>query len=433
MVAAIRVEGLSKCYRIREGRRGPGYRTLRESLTELALRPVRAWTKGGKAAASAKFWALNDVSFEVQPGEVVGIIGRNGAGKSTLLKIVSNITKPTTGLVELRGRVGSLLEVGTGFHPELTGSENIYLNGAILGMSSREIRRKFDEIVDFSGVEKFLDTPVKRYSSGMYVRLAFAVAAHLEPEILLVDEVLAVGDAAFQKKCLGKMGQVAKEGRTVLFVSHDLGSVTRLCGRGILLDAGRVEYAGDIASVVARYLPDQLLSNNGFADLSDRGDRSGTGHARFRSVELLTDGQPCSTIPFGNALRIKLEIEVHRPFDPAPPAIIIATADGLPVHDLWGDDCSWSGEVGRHSFTATVPRVHLYPGTYAIDLWMGEQGLDRVDYIRNAISFEVVQTPDSGLDRPLRRGNGLVFQPSMWAYAGEPTLRPAQGLAGGGN
>src|SRR5947209_14633011 len=225
MGSAIRVSGLGKCYRLSGGRARSSYRTLRESLIELASIPLRGWRGSGNGLDSEDFWALRDVAFEVREGEVLGIIGRNGAGKSTLLKILSRITKPTTGRVEVNGRVGSLLEVGTGFHPELTGRENIYLNGSILGMSRREITRKFDEIVDFAEIEQFLDTPVKRYSSGMYVRLAFAVAAHLNPEILVVDEVLAVGDVAFQKKCLGKMGEVSRGGRTVLFVSHNMAAI----------------------------------------------------------------------------------------------------------------------------------------------------------------------------------------------------------------
>jgi len=255
---AIRCEGLGKLYCIGERER---YRALRDTLTEALYAPVRrlhSLVRGSNNGAAAErditFWALRDVSFEVRYGEVVGIIGRNGAGKSTLLKVLSRITKPTEGRVRIKGRVGSLLEVGTGFHPELTGRENIYLNGAILGMRKAEIDRKFDEIVAFAEVERFIDTPVKRYSSGMYVRLAFAVAAHLEPEILLVDEVLAVGDAAFQKKCLGKMGDVAKEGRTILFVSHNMTAVQSLCGRAIWLQGGQVVQQGDAAVVATEYL-----------------------------------------------------------------------------------------------------------------------------------------------------------------------------------
>ncbi|RLB81600.1 MAG: ABC transporter ATP-binding protein [Deltaproteobacteria bacterium] len=256
---AIRIENLSKRYRI--GEREP-YKALRDTLTNAMYAPFRAVSsrlKGRRSAVGAQvpnnhIWALKDVSFEVKRGEVIGIIGRNGAGKTTLLKILSRITEPTSGYAEIHGRVGSLLEVGTGFHPELTGRENIYVNGAILGMKKAEINRKFDEIVAFAEIEKFLDTPVKRYSSGMYVRLAFAVAAHLEPEILLVDEVLAVGDATFQKKCLGKMGEVAKEGRTVLFVSHNMAAIKSLCSRCLLLNEGQIESSGTPESVIGVYL-----------------------------------------------------------------------------------------------------------------------------------------------------------------------------------
>jgi lipopolysaccharide transport system ATP-binding protein len=267
MTGIIRVEGVSKRYNLGLGSRG-GYRTVRESLTDIAGTSVRklksrlrsivgsAPNRGseGIVEPTDEFWALSDVSFTVQPGEVVGIVGRNGAGKSTLLKILSRITEPTHGRVEMRGRVGSLLEVGTGFHPELSGRENIFLNGAILGMSRREIAAKFDEIVAFAEIDKFLDTPVKRYSSGMYVRLAFAVASHLEPEILVIDEVLAVGDSAFQKKCLGKMDQVRRDGRTVLFVSHNMTAVKSLCGRALLLEGGGVAHDGTVDEVVNRYL-----------------------------------------------------------------------------------------------------------------------------------------------------------------------------------
>ncbi|HET7451948.1 MAG TPA: ABC transporter ATP-binding protein [Thermoanaerobaculia bacterium] len=247
---AIRVENLSKSYRIGEVR--PRYKTIRDSLTALVAAPVRRFTRKRRAADST-MWALRDVSFEVHEGDVVGVIGRNGAGKSTLLKILSRITQPTRGFAEIHGRVGSLLEVGTGFHPELTGRENVFLNGAILGMRRTEIQAKFDEIVAFAEVAKFIDTAVKHYSTGMYMRLAFAVAAHLEPDILLVDEVLAVGDALFQKKCLGKMEDVARTGRTVLFVSHNMGAIRSLCTKGIFLENGRVLQAGDVGRCIETY------------------------------------------------------------------------------------------------------------------------------------------------------------------------------------
>lgn len=282
--ALIKVSGLSKRYEI--GARQQPYHTLRESLTRAVTAPFRssAKKKSLKAASDEErtIWALQDVSFEIGAGEVVGVIGRNGAGKSTLLKILSRITEPTLGEAHIRGRIGSLLEVGTGFHGELTGRENIYLNGAILGMKRTDIRRQFDRIVAFAEVEKFIDTPVKHYSTGMYLRLAFAVAAHLDPEILLVDEVLAVGDAAFQRKCIGRIGEVAEDGRTVLFVSHNMGAIRSLCQKGLVLDNGKVAYAGDIGKSIESYFqmtnatpaPDAGASRNGFGPISLSNGRS---------------------------------------------------------------------------------------------------------------------------------------------------------------
>src|ERR1051326_4602352 len=264
VTSAICVEHLSKCYSVDAGR-GAGYRTLRETIRDTAAAPWHRLRRLGghqrrvlagpvSSARCQEFWALNDVSFDIPPGEVVGVIGRNGAGKSTLLKIISRITEPTSGRLTLRGKVGSLLEVGAGFHPELTGRENVYLSGVILGMTRREIDRKLDEIVAFAGIDSFLETPVKRYSSGMYVRLAFAVAAHLETEILVVDEALAVGDAPFQKKCLGKMEDVGKQGRTVLFVSHNLGAILQLCPTAILLCQGALAAQGCSKAIIDQYL-----------------------------------------------------------------------------------------------------------------------------------------------------------------------------------
>ncbi len=250
--AAIRVQNLSKRYRIRHDS-GVLYRTFRDEIVHAAGAPLR-WLRGNRSGTAEEFWALKDFSFEVQPGEIVGVIGRNGAGKSTLLKILSRVTKPTSGRVELRGRVGSLLEVGTGFHPELTGRENIFLSGAVLGMTRRETARKFDEIVAFADVDRFLDTPVKRYSSGMYMRLAFSVPAHLEPDVLIIDEVLAVGDAAFQKKCLGKVRDLAGKHRAVLFVSHNLTAVQSLCDQAIWIDQGVLQCCGEASNVTSRYL-----------------------------------------------------------------------------------------------------------------------------------------------------------------------------------
>ena len=261
--------------------------------------------------SAGDFWALKDVSFEVEPGEVVGIVGRNGAGKSTLLKILSRITEPTSGRCEFRGRIGSLLEVGTGFHQELTGRENVYLNGSILGMSRREIARRFDEIVDFSEIEEFLDTPVKRYSSGMYVRLAFGVAAHLNPEILLVDEVLAVGDQRFQKKCLGKMREVGRSGRTVLFVSHNIAALEALCGRCILIDQGQVKAEGETRSILARYYEDDEDRNAGCRDLAEHRGRTRSSEPIMTQVTL-SDGNrsPISCIRMGSSLSIQVDLDI---------------------------------------------------------------------------------------------------------------------------
>jgi lipopolysaccharide transport system ATP-binding protein len=277
---AIRAENLGKSYQIAHSSGRSGYKTLQEDMLRLLKHP---FSKTDAPPKRETFRALKDVSFEVKHGEVLGIIGRNGAGKSTLLKILSRITKPTTGRADIYGRIGSLLEVGTGFHPELTGRENIFLNGAVLGMTRRDIQKHFDEIVAFAEVEQFLDTPVKRYSSGMYMRLAFAVAAHLEPEVLVVDEVLAVGDAKFQEKCLGKMSEVAKAGRTVLFVSHNMAAVEMLCTRGLVLQQGMVSYLGTQTEAISCYIESVT---NSITDLSTRQDRQGTGEIRINAIEM---------------------------------------------------------------------------------------------------------------------------------------------------
>ena len=303
----IVVEDLSKRYRLQHRPAGRRYVTFRGALTD-GLKQI--FRRGAAKPRSENFWALKDLSFTVQKGETVAVIGRNGAGKSTLLKLLSRITEPTTGRIRLRGRVSSLLEVGTGFHPELTGRENIYLNGNILGMSRKEIARKFDAIVEFSGVEQFVDTPVKRFSSGMQVRLAFAVAAHLEPEIMVVDEVLAVGDAAFQKKCLGKMRDVAAEGRTVLFVSHDLAAVEKLCSRAILLDRGRCQTDGPTSKTIAHY--QNSLLQEASMDLTVRKDRMGAGRLRFTNIQTLDENsKERSTFLSGKPLRIRMHYRAH--------------------------------------------------------------------------------------------------------------------------
>jgi lipopolysaccharide transport system ATP-binding protein len=413
---AIRCEGLGKQYRIGERER---YKALRDTIADTFSAPFRRLTKcrNSQSETSNSFWALKDISFEVKRGEVVGIIGRNGAGKSTLLKILSRITAPTAGEVKIHGRVGSLLEVGTGFHPELTGRENIFLNGAILGMKRAEIERKFDEIVAFSEVEKFIDTPVKRYSSGMYVRLAFAVAAHLEPEILVVDEVLAVGDISFQKKCLDKMRDVSEGGRTILYVSHDLANITKLCSKAILLNEGYIEDIGNVPSVIATYVNEDA-SSDGFTDLAKRGDRSGMGGATFNWIELISEEGTTSTFEFGQLLKVRVALEVTKPFDHIQFSLVFYTMDGISVYDISSldQDISWKPEIGTHQFEITITNLLLYPGAYYVAVWAGDAFSHRIDYIKQAITFHVIQTPESNIERTLRRSDALIFQPSGWQY-----------------
>jgi lipopolysaccharide transport system ATP-binding protein len=336
MDSIIQVKGLSKKYDI--NRQKGGYVAMRDVLTNAIKNPLEAakyridaWT--GKIAKE-DFWALKDVSFDIQKGEAVGIIGTNGSGKSTLLKILTKITPPTAGEVRLRGNVASLLEVGTGFHPELTGRENIFLNGAILGMSQSEIRKKFAAIVEFSGVEKFIDTPVKHFSSGMYVRLAFAVAAHLEPDILLVDEVLAVGDAEFQKKCLGKMDEITKSnGRTILFVSHNMGAVQSLCTRAILLQNGKLKSYGKTDEVINQY----LKNSNAKVSLSNRRDRKGSGRVKLKSFYLESGGNKVPALASGENVTFCFEYETNngRPVKNVSLASAISTVDGTPLVLNW--------------------------------------------------------------------------------------------------
>ena len=342
------------------------------------------------------FWALRDVSFEVKQGEVLGIIGRNGAGKSTLLKILSRITEPTEGRILLQGRVASLLDVGTGFHPELTGRENIFLNGAILGMTQREIRSKFDEIVNFAEVERFLDTPVKHYSSGMYVRLAFAVAAHLEPEILIVDEVLAVGDAAFQKKCLGKMDEVSRsQGRTVLFVSHNMEAVLKLCTRGILFESGSVRAIGDAKTVVPAYLHSQSSSPR-FVDLlsKERPDHY-TGKVRLVSASP-SDAESSWSLPFRQQLSLDLSIDVQSSEKQVEVIIGVRSTRGFEVA-TWTNRCSnmqLPVRTGINTFRIRFQHLCLLPGRYFLAIGIiGNRGYE--DAIDEAVDFEIISTPEA--------------------------------------
>ena len=395
----IKVENLGKRYNI--GRR-QSYRTLRESLIETVSAPVRGiaglLSRNGHEKRDQRephIWALRDLSFEVAPGEVLGIIGRNGSGKSTLLKLLSRITEPTTGRVELYGRVGSLLEVGTGFHPELTGRENIYLSGAILGMRRAEIARKFDEMVAFAEIEQFVDTPVKHYSSGMYVRLAFAVAAHLEPEILLVDEVLAVGDAAFQKKCLGKMGEVAKLGRTVMFVSHNLATIQSLCDSCLLLAAGNLILKARPSEVIARYHQDETLDHHGFRLLSPDGIADLQPGGTMESIELLgEDRTRVGSLPMGESLIVRVKFRASKPIRPAL-TVAVRTETGWPVfavsNRLTGEGVDWQATPDG-SVECKIIRPPLLPGTYYFDLFLGDLADITKDHhiVRDALSVEVI-------------------------------------------
>src|SRR5262245_24878840 len=360
MAPAIRVENLSKLYRIRHAEQRAPYRTLRAELARLALSPLR-WLGGRPGRTTEDFWALKDVAFDVQPGEVVGIIGRNGAGKSTLLKVVSRITRPTEGRVRLRGRVGSLLEVGTGFHPELTGRENIYLNGAILGMSRKDIARNFDEIVAFAEVDRFLDTPVKRYSSGMFIRLAFAVAAHLEPEILVVDEVLAVGDVEFQSKCLGRMTHVAREGRTVLFVSHNLSVISAVCESGIVLSVGHAAPKESASLAIARYR-DQLQATSS-GSLGRWTNRLGNGQAKITDFKISSCETENGIVPLDAPATFAFHVEFHEPIKNPSFGILVHDSLGEVLLDLRSSNHSRTIGIciGTKHITATVPRLGLVP------------------------------------------------------------------------
>ncbi|MBM9594004.1 ABC transporter ATP-binding protein [Roseitranquillus sediminis] len=366
-----------------------------------------------------EFWALKDVNFDIRRGDTVGIIGRNGAGKSTLLKILSRITEPTTGRVDIRGRVASLLEVGTGFHPELTGRENIFLNGAILGMSRAEIRRKLDEIIHFAGVEKFLDTPVKRYSSGMRVRLAFSVAAHLEPEILIIDEVLAVGDAEFQSKCLGKMEDVAQQGRTVLFVSHNMAAVSRLCEQAMLLTDGRSAGVGAIDEVFAAYrgATSNILSSGARRDLRDHNDRYGSGDTKFSSIVLLDSrGIASSEICFGESISLLIEFSGPVPRDAVISALCLSPEDHRVLQIVSDDDPTFSiGSIDRHAIRVHVANLPLQPGQFNLLIGLHDQSMQPLDVVRNAYSFRVVEHPEKQRRRHAATAkNGYCTTTSVW-------------------
>ncbi len=402
----IEIKNLSKQYNIGMDRT---YKTFCDSFTSAVRHPLK--TLKDCRRPNDTFWALKDVNFEVERGEVIGIIGRNGAGKSTLLKILSRITYPTEGQIRIRGRVGSLLEVGTGFHPELTGRENIYFNGAILGMKKREIDEKFDEIVKFSGVEKFLDTPVKRYSSGMQVRLAFSVAANLDPEILVIDEVLAVGDAAFQKKCLGKMGEVAEGGRTVLFVSHNMDAVKKLCTKGYLISEGQLTQMGDVDDVVAQY----ISSANEGLSLGDLINTPNRNKNYYPFLTNITIGGKDNVVRYGTPMTIIINYNFPKKIINPQFVIIIKNLYGITVFKLLSD---WqlnnfpNSIVGSGEVRCNIQFLPLMPGEYFIDLLLWQLG-EQLDGIENATKITVVGLEHlSGRQKGPK--SGVVYVDASW-------------------
>jgi homopolymeric O-antigen transport system ATP-binding protein len=424
---AIRLENLGKQYQI--GRRQEQYSTLRDTVAEMIMSPFRRIARRSRDErergpdAANTIWALRDFSCEIKSGEVVAVIGRNGAGKSTLLKILSRITEPTTGCGEIRGRVGSLLEVGTGFHLELTGRENVYLNGVILGMTKGEVDRKFDEIVEFSQVAKFIDTPVKHYSSGMYLRLAFAVAAHLDLDILLIDEVLAVGDMAFQRKCLGKMEDVARQGRTVLFVSHNLAAVEHLCHRGIVVQEGTIAFDGDVHKAIQFYLTDtdehSTVSHS--VDLVTAAGRSANYRPLLKGLELFTDeGRPVTA-----GLRIGAPVTAHihflledgtESFDVGLGFDDMSGHRILTAHSLFQPNFHDGKRVGEQTIICEIPRLTLVPGDYKIRVALNIGGA-LADAVDDAARFTVVPSDFYGTGKVPWNGTFVLEQ--RWRLADE--------------
>lgn len=409
---AVKVDSLSKLYQIGKNRRG----SLRETL-------IHSWQqlKGSKKnnLLTEDFWALKDVSFEINRGEAVGIIGKNGAGKSTLLKILSRITQPTRGRVEICGRIASLLEVGTGFHPELSGRENVYLNGTILGMKRREIKAKFDEIVSFSGVEKFIDTPVKHYSSGMYVRLAFAVAAHLEPEILIIDEVLAVGDAEFQKKCLGKMGEVAGQGRTVIFVSHNMAAVKTLCKSAILLKKGQIIQYGLAKDVADYYLQNMAESACEFIlPVPDKKNLPG-----FAQKVIIEDefGNPSKSLPLGRPYQIRIKFTL---LEKVPHFVIgmgCTTVDDYPVRTVWSQPQDM--EQGHYEVVFSEEKVYYTSGRYKLIIGLSSRE-QSFHYVEDMVFCEFEEYADKKIS--LKSNSGLVLNQMKVSFSKLTSIIPKE-------
>jgi lipopolysaccharide transport system ATP-binding protein len=403
MESMIRVSDLSKHYRIGRQREA-SYQTLRDVLAG-AVRSPFGWLPRRARPREDEVWALRGVAFEVGRGDVVGIVGRNGAGKSTLLKVLSRITEPTGGRVEMWGRVASMLEVGTGFHPELTGRENVYLNGAILGMTRNDIRRRFDEIIAFSEVERFIDTPVKRYSSGMYLRLAFAVAAHLEPEVLIVDEVIAVGDLAFQRKCLGKMSSVAGEGRTVLFVSHNMDAVSKLCSRGILLEGGRVKTTGNAQEVVRRYVEGGAEARSSYEIEPPSEAEDAPGYAYRLTVED-EYGNPAAAVPVGRPWQVRVHFKIKRRTEHFIVGLGFRTPTEAPLRTSWG--APRSVEPGDYEALFREEALWLSPGRYP--MVVGLSAYERSFQYAEAGALEVAEFSE-GVELVKISGVGLLLNP----------------------
>ncbi|OAI07542.1 polysaccharide ABC transporter ATP-binding protein [Methylomonas methanica] len=424
MSTAIKVENLGKKYIIQHQQQSRyQYNSLGESLSRgiksLGKNLLHPFHSNTKAESAEEFWALKDINFEIKQGDRVGIIGRNGAGKSTLLKILSRITHPSTGRITINGRVSSLLEVGTGFHPELTGRENIFLNGAILGMHKKEIQRKFDEIVDFAEVEKFLDTPVKHYSSGMYVRLAFAVAAHLEPEILIVDEVLAVGDFEFQKKCLGRMEKAGNEGKTVLFVSHNIASIRKLCRVGVLLIDGQINLFSDIEQVISKYLTTSTPVNPCYKSKEEF--RMITKQYFVNDASVLNSSENlCGTFHIGETINFKFRIKrglLKKTMGGIKAALEIRSNDGLKIANIISSDCSFQIDSfdDQIGLLINIEDIRLYPGEYILSIWVGTlDSHETYDYANECIRFEIV-SGGKLTTRNLPRNDGLFFFTPKWS------------------
>ncbi len=425
--SVIQIENLGKRYLLGQSQDGSSsYKTLRDTIAEMVQAPLRRLRGTTRAKPPQEFWAVRGASTSIHQGEVVGIIGRNGAGKSTLLKVLSRITEPTEGRINIRGRVASLLEVGTGFHPELTGRENIFLNGAILGMSRAEIKRKFDEIVAFSEIEKFLDTPVKRYSSGMYVRLAFAVAAHLEPEILIVDEVLAVGDANFQKKCLNKMQDVGEGGRTVLFVSHSMAAISRLCPRAILMGAGRIISDGPTQQVINSYLSSGL-GTTAMREWTDAAKAPGNEVVQLRGVRIIDeDGNINEQMDIRRPIGIEIEFDVLKAGYVLVPNYVIHNDEGVYVchpHDWAPDRRGKTREVGRYRRTGWIPGNLLAEGTFFVGAVVSSYNPTYMHFFEpEAVAFQVVDSQQGDSARGEYTGMlpGVVRPVLQWTDAPRP-------------